>query len=545
MGRMKVKKPKKAASHDHLSAWGYEIDPHVMEMTPEETTAFIEEMKALLPPEKSKVVVGMTALLAFLVAELKAKRVSISRLKALLYGEKTEKTSRVIKGKSKQRESLPKDREKQPGHGRNGASSYPGADTTKIPHETLKPGDECPVCPKGRVYPIKSGVLVRIVGMSPLSATVVELDKFRCNACGEIFTAKLPEGMDARRFDESAMAMVALLKYGAGTPFYRIERLQRNLGIPMPASTQWDMVERAAEKLEPVFEELMNIAAQADVVHNDDTTMKLLDRPDLKLNEEGRKGVYTSGIVAGVRTGNEKYIIALFRTGPRHAGENLEALLKRRKEELEMPIQMCDALSANTKGGFQTILAHCMAHARRRFVDVVDDFPEECTYLLETLGKVYEYDAKTKEMSPPERLRYHQEHSKPLMEALKKWLDETIEKKLVEPNSGLGEAIAYMRKHWEPLTLFLREIGAPIDNNICERALKRAVLHRKNSLFYKTQKGAWVGDCFMSFIHTAELNDVNPFDYLVETLKNIAMAEENPEEWMPWNFHKTLQALPQ
>jgi len=545
MGRIKAKKTKKPGSHDHLSAWGYEIDPHVMEMTPEETTAFIEEIKALLPPEKSKVVVGMTALLAFLVAELKAKRVSISRLKALLYGEKTEKTSKVIKGKNKQRDKQPKDRGKQPGHGRNGVNSYPGADIIKIPLETMKPGDKCPVCPKGRVYPIESGVLVRIVGMSPLNATVVETDKFRCNACGEIFTAKLPEEMDTRRFDESAMAMVALLKYGAGTPFYRIERLQQNLGIPMPASTQWDLVELAAEKLEPVFEELMNIAAQADVIHNDDTTMKLLDRPDLKLNENGRKGVYTSGIVAGLRTGNEKYFIALFRTGPRHAGENLDALLKRRKEELGKPIQMCDALSANTKGDFQTILAHCMAHARRRFVDIVDDFTEECTYLLETLGKVYEYDAKARDMSPPGRLRYHQEHSKPLMEALKKWLDEKIEKQQVEPNSCLGQAITYMRKHWEPLTLFLREIGAPIDNNICERALKRAVLHRKNSLFYKTQKGAWVGDCFMSFIHTAELNDVNPFDYLVETLKNIALAEENPEEWMPWNFHKTLQALPQ
>jgi len=542
MGRMKAKKPKKGSSHDHLSAWGYDIDPQVMEMTPEETTAFIEEMKALLPPEKSKMVVGMAAMLAFLVAELKAKRVSISRLKALLYGEKTEKTSKVIKG---QKDKSPKDKEKQPGHGRNGADSYPGADNVKIPHETLKSGDECPVCPRGRVYPIESGVSVRIVGMSPLSATVFEIDKFRCNACGEIFTAKLPKGMDARKYDESALAMVALLKYGAGSPFYRIERLQHNLGIPMPASTQWDLVELAAEKFEPIFEELMNTAAQADVVHNDDTTMKLLDRPDLKLNKEGRKGVYTSGIVAGLITGEEKYIIALFRTGPRHAGENLDALLKRRKEELAMPIQMCDALSANTKGDFKTILAHCMAHARRRFVEIVDDFPEECSHLLETLSNVYGHDAKTRGMSPPERLRYHQEHSKPLMEALKKWLDDAIEQKKVEPNSGLGQAIAYMRKHWEPLTLFLHEIGAPLDNNICERALKRAVLHRKNSMFYKTQKGARVGDCFMSLIHTAELNEVNPFDYLVETLKNVALAEENPEEWMPWNYRKTLQGLPQ
>jgi hypothetical protein len=186
-----------------------------------------------------------------------------------------------------------------------------------------------------------------------------------------------------------------------------------------------------------------------------------------------------------------------------------------------------------------------MAHARRRFVEIADDFPEECSHLLETLSKIYKHDAKARDMSPPERFNHHQEHSKPLMESLKKWLDDQMEEKKVEPNSGLGQAIAYMRKHWEPLTLFLREIGAPLDNNICERALKRAVLHRKNSMFYKTQKGARVGDSFMSLIHTAELNEANPFDYLVETMKNIALAEENPEEWMPWNYRKTLQGLPQ
>ena len=110
----------------------------------------------------------------------------------------------------------------------------------------------------------------------------------------------------------------------------------------------------------------------------------------------------------------------------------------------------------------------------------------------------------------------------------------------MEPNSGLGQAISYLLKHWEKLTLFLRAAGAPIDNNLVERALKKAILHRKNSLFYKTRKGAEMGDLFMSLIHTCELNGVNPFDYLTELQRHAEELKRNPSEWMPWNYRETL-----
>jgi len=102
------------------------------------------------------------------------------------------------------------------------------------------------------------------------------------------------------------------------------------------------------------------------------------------------------------------------------------------------------------------------------------------------------------------------------MEGLWAWCNRQFEERLVEPNSGLGEAIAYLLKHWDKLTLFLRKAGAPLDNNICERALKRAILHRKNALFYKTCNGAHVGDIFMSLIHTCQFCGADPFDYLTE-----------------------------
>ena len=127
------------------------------------------------------------------------------------------------------------------------------------------------------------------------------------------------------------------------------------------------------------------------------------------------------------------------------------------------------------------------------------------------------------------------------MDGLDAWFESQFDEKKVEPNSGLGKAIKYMRKHWNELSLFLREPGAPLDNNLCERALKKAILHRKNSLFYKTKHGAYVGDLFMSLIHTCVLCKVNPFDYLIKLQQHSASLFKNPSQWLPWNYKDAIQ----
>jgi hypothetical protein len=342
-----------------------------------------------------------------------------------------------------------------------------------------------------------------------------------------------------------------MLKYGSGFPFHRLERLQESLGIPLPASTQWEIVAETAEVLAPVYEELIHQSAQGEVLHNDDTTMTILelgrDGPKEEEEDEGqesekwkqRKGVFTSGIVS-TRAGQK---IALFFTGRKHAGENLAAVLARRAADLGPPIQMCDALARNLPKPLQVILANCIAHGRRRFVEVAHIFPEECRYVLEALGEVYTNDALCREsgISPEERLHFHQTHSGPLMEKLARWMQEQFVERKVEPNSGLGQAISYMQKHWKELTLFLRQAGAPLDNNLCEQLLKKAILHRKNSLFYKTKNGAQVGDLFMTLIHTCQLCDVNPFDYLIQLLKHPSDLSRKPQQWMPWNYRARLE----
>jgi hypothetical protein len=126
------------------------------------------------------------------------------------------------------------------------------------------------------------------------------------------------------------------------------------------------------------------------------------------------------------------------------------------------------------------------------------------------------------------------------MQQLHDWLKRQFEEKVTEPNSALGGAIRYMLNHWEKLTLFLRRAGAPLDNNVCERALKKAILHRKNALFYRTANGARVGDLFMSLIYTCELNQANPFDYLTRLQEHADEVAANPQCWMPWNYREAL-----
>ena len=465
----------------------------------------------------------------------------------------TEKTRAVVGttgSKAAATEPAASTEKKANGHGRTAASAYTGAAKVAVSHPNLKSGDACPECPKGKVYVQKEPrPLVRVVGQAPLAATVYALEQLRCNACGQQFTAPAPEGVGPEKYDETAMAMIAELKYGSGVPFNRIENLEKRLGVPLPAATQWEIVEEAAVLIQPLRDELMRQAAQGELFHNDDTSVRILN---LKRPEgDERTGVFTSAVVsvvreAGGREGATERLMALYFSGREHAGENLGKVLKQRAAEMGPAIQMSDALSRNVPkldAGVELLVANCIAHGRRQFVEVAGNFPADCRYVLEILGGVYVNDAVAKErkMTPTERLEFHRQHSQPLMEALERWMREQFSERKVEPNSGLGKAITYMQRHWKPLTLFLRQPGAPLDNNICERALKLAVLHRKNALFYRTMNGAQVGDLFMSLIHTCQLNGVNSFAYLVELLRHTAQVAASPQEWMPWCYQSALE----
>jgi transposase len=535
-----------------------------LELPIEQIEAIIERAKVgAISAEEYAQLKAVIQTFALLKEELQSKKTSIQRLKRMMFGPSTERTRDVLGEESTDHQAAgpvgtaaagqQEDRSdtgvKHEGHGRHAAAAYIGAQKIQIPHPSLSRGDACPSCTDGKVYPMKDpGVRVRFSGVAPLQAKVYECARLRCGLCGEMYTANTPEGVGEEKYDETVPVVVGLLRYGVGLPFNRIEKLQANFGIPLASSTQWGLVEPAGTTYSPVYEKMQDYAAEGTIVYNDDTTMTVLgltpQQRAAALGEEAaktRSGVFTSGIVSI----GEGHRIALFFTGVRHAGENLTQVLKRRPKNLPPPIQMCDGLDHNLPKEFETLLCRCNAHARRKFVDVAASFPGEVRFVLHTFKEIYKTDARARKecLSPQDRLKLHQDESAPLMEALRSWMKEQFAQHKVEPNSGLGEALSYMDKTWEGLTRFLHVEGAPLDSNIVERALKRAIQHRKNSLFYKTLNGARVGDTFMSLIHTAELNGENAFDYLVALLRHPAQIAANPAEWMPWNYRMTLQRL--
>ncbi|HZQ56124.1 MAG TPA: IS66 family transposase [Bryobacteraceae bacterium] len=491
--------------------------------------------------------------LSYITELLENREATLQTLRRLLRQSSTEKTNEVLKQagldvNEKNHKPAGQRTEKitPSGHGRNGAAAYGGARKIQIRHAQLASGDQCPDCERGKVYlQHDPGVLVRIKGQAPIDATVYELERLRCNLCGKVFIAETPEGVGDQKYDATAASMIALLRYGSGFPWNRLEGLQDSLGIPLPAATQCEIVAETAAALQPAYEELIRQAAQGEVLHNDDTSMRVLalNKAQTHIADAAseRTGVFTSGIVS-IAPGRD---IALFFTGRQHAGENLADVLKRRAAELTPPIQMCDALSRNLPKppkALEIIVGDCLAHSRRRFVEVTHNFPEECRFVLETFREVYLNDALAREqnMTAEQRLAFHQTHSGQVMTQLRVWLKAQFDERKVEPNSGLGVAITYLLKHWDRLTLFLREPGAPLDNNIAERGLKKAILHRKNSLFYKTRNGARMGDLFMSLIHSCELCGANPLDYLTELQRHPAELKSKAADWMPWNYRDTI-----
>jgi hypothetical protein len=355
-----------------------------------------------------------------------------------------------------------------------------------------------------------------------------------------VFEAELPKEVPAVRYDETAKTMAALLRFGHGMPHYRLEKLQNELGQPIADSVLWEMSECVADSSNPAYQCLVQYAANGAQINLDDTTCRILSliRENKELDPD-RRGFFTSAFLSNF----EGHDIVLFLSGRHHQGENIEGILEKRDTKLPPPRVMVDGTSRIPKK-LNAILQNCLTHGRRQFVDIRDDFPAEVGYVIDCLAEIYHNDAVAYEhgMTDDERLSYHQLHSGPVIEKLKTWCHDQSASKKAEPNSPLGKAIKYLEKRWDKLTLFLRVPGAPLSNDIVERLIKRVVLHRKNSLFYKNQHGAVIGDILMSLIQTAVRAGKNPFDYLTELQRHRSEVKAQPSAWLPWTYEATLAA---
>jgi transposase len=517
---------------------------------PAEIEAVIERLKqSNIDRRDVELIERLLRTVMVLVGLLQRKNMSIKRLRDLIFGRHTEKRKAPGGGKEEEKpagneaidsvtESKRSERSqregKAKGHGRRATHQYRGARKVECRHEQYRDGAQCPACP-GKLYDTRRpNLFIQFSGQPILAGTIFEREVLRCSACQERYVASLPEGVSEKRYEASADVAIVLAKYGAKMPFYRLAQMQESCGVPVSESVMFERSEEVANQLLPVYLALEKEAANGELIHTDDTVVKILScMKEAPEQEAERRATNTTGIVVKTR---DQHLIALYASGRRHAGENLDQLLERRDAGLEDPIQMADALAANWSGKQKKIGAKCWAHARRKFIEIEESFPAACDVVLEAIGKVYGYEAETVEMSAADRLRHHQEKSAPVIAALYEWIGQQFGRRLVEPNSGLGQALRYLQRHRQELTKFLSVAKGPLDNNPAERALKPVVLMRKNSMFYKTEHGASISDLLMSVIESCRLNRVNSWDYLLTVISRAAEVRANPRASLPWNY---------
>ena len=541
--------------------------PKLVVLSSKDQDSLIERIKtANLPDNDKEILTGLIEFNNWLQFSVQEKSISIGRLQNI-FGNSSEKCNRkkskkksksndsrdaskaedaVVPDEPSNEQSIDTDTVKNSSKGKNSGrlshAAYSNAD-----HITLSPayntGEPCPDDCGGKLTTLPPGMVVKITGQGFAKVTKYKVEKLRCNLCGIQFNAPMPENICDDKYDASFKSQLCMLKYYMGLPFYRIQGYQDALGAPLPDSTQWDLINELANDVHPAFKYLERLAATGDLLHADDTMVKILsnikEQAVIAQNDtKSRKGAFTTGILSYV----DDHKIYLFYSGKKHAGENMQTLLSQRPINLPTVKYMCDALSRNIPKELKTILINCLTHGRRKFVEIEDFFPPECNYVINLLATVYHNDSITKdnELGKQERLEYHQLHSKPVMDELYAWLNKQLDDKLAESNSSLGKAIKYMLNHWQALTQFLRVLGAPLDNNILEQALKIPIRIRKNSMFFATEHGAYVGSMLLSLICTCMAAKKNPVEYLTALQINKTQVVKEPHLWMPWNYQDPM-----
>ena len=441
-----------------------------------------------------------------------------------------------------------------PRRGRSRRPRPPKPTVVHHPLTDLERGQLCPGCAHGKLYKYEPSEFTRIIGHPPYSGERHVSEQLRCNGCGEIHRAALPpevlaDGEPGQAYGYSARTDMAIDKCFDADPFFRQQTVQGLFGRSLSASTIFDQIEHVADSLNPVYRALVRAVAASELFHIDDTSHRILDAVPIRKRRGNttrmRSGVYCS-VLSGEVTdvdgeaaaAEAAYRVVLYQTNIGNAGEWLEEVLGHRPTGLAAPIVMSDALSSNRVHGAEVRVGGGNVHARRGFVEVIGQYPRAARVALKAFATLWknEGDIVERGLDPGERLAYHREHSAPAMEGLRAWCESELGSDAVEENGTLGQAMGYVLRHYDALTLFLREPGVPLDNNLAERLLKLVVRARKNSGFYKTSVGAEVGDVISSVLATCHENAINAFDYLCAVQRHREAVRREPDRWLPWNY---------
>ncbi len=471
-----------------------------IKITDEQADQLISKVKKNeLNKDDQRVLCQIIFMFLWLQHALRETRISLNKIKKLVFGQKSEKKKHNMSDETTESGSDNKspgdphppndkassDDEKtasnstdpadssdpsqasasqKSGSGRLGTKAYTGAETIHCPHPDHKSGDLCPLCQKGKLFRMKDPAReIRLFSQGLAQAIIYFLERYRCSACGAIFKAPMPDDVVNQKHDDSLRVALAIMHYYMGLPFKRIELYQQMIGIPLPDATQFELVESVADVGYRIYEHMKHYAADSQLAYHDDTTARILSM--IKENQQAtpkRKAMYTTAMVF-----EGAHPICLYVTGRQHAGENLDDIIDLRNEALDPIMQMSDALAANQLKNNDSLWINCIIHGRRNFIDIESVFPEECHYAINAIGKIYHHEAQIKEqgLNAQQRLKFHQKHSEPIMDELKAEMQKQLDEHWVEENSRLGGAYNYMLKRWDKLTRFLHIIGAPLDNN--------------------------------------------------------------------------------
>jgi transposase len=420
--------------------------------------------------------------------------------------------------------------------GRNGFDDYPNSpiDVIENSHQS---GSQCPCCSKGKLYEGEDRQ-----GIQYDAAPLIQVKRYRkkvlrCNACGQ---EQIPGKSIPRHTNEARSAVV--VERALGMPLNRLSRLQTMFGVEIAQSTLWIMAKELWDRVgHSVFNALCQSAHGGVVFGGDDTTARIREIQErYETGEKIRKGCYTSSIC----TQSNGHDIILYFTSNKYLAENFTGLLVQRDDEHETVVSlMADASANNHPGLTWVVLGFCLAHGRRKFADLLNDFPAECRYFLGQIAKIYQNDKITKCMVPNERQDYHHTHSLPILRSMYREMIRLFREKRVEPNSHLGKAFAYWLKRRYGFGAFTRIPGMPLDNNATERALRPMAMGRKTSLFFMTLVSAGIWSELFSLVFTCEKNDINAYAYLNWLQRNWLAASREPEKYLPWHFNVETERI--
>jgi hypothetical protein len=463
-------------------------------------------------------------------------------------------------GAADQPEPKKPDPKKPRGHGRNGASAYTTAQHFFHKLALGVIGALCEACSLGKMYEYREKIVIRIIGQPLFGAELHHYEQARCRVCGHVVRAAGPAhvhegvGSDYVRYDWSACAMLMVMHYFGGAPFKRLESLHQGWGIPMPDANQWDVVNEGDDLLLPLYKALERHAIQkATNFRIDDTGSMVIalqkqiaaEIAALRLLGESTKAVRTGINATGLYWETPNGPVVLFYTGRHHAGEIVDQLLRRRLLSSPKLVKCTDGASKNFdhEHGDKLVESTCNAHAFLKFRDIRDKYPTEYAEAGSVYKQVFDHDdqAKALGLTAVDRMIYHRQHSRPLMEELKQKCQEKINSKLVEPNSALWEPLTFVVNQWDRLIRFCEVPDVPLDTNLVEQALIMPVRYLGGSFNYQTEDGAVVGDHVMSLIATARANDVEPVAYLTQCLRCHEDLAKRPDQYLPWVYRERLK----